>query len=159
MNNMMHENINDILSNIINGISENKPLEEIEKKLQSSKYYNTSAVAAAYSWIFDRIMANLLIKDVEEEPAEKNKISRRFYSKEETDRLGAENLNHLFRLKNFGLLTHKDINHIVEWLSLSPIDHLTKYELNLVILGMLLENKQIVPPGSRTNLFLNDQVN
>ncbi len=155
----MHDAIGEILSNILNGISENQSLDEIEKKLKQSKSYNLSVVAAAYSWIYDKILANLLFKDLESESKKKKKFSKRFYSEEETDNLGIENLNHLLKLKSLGLLTHNDINRIVEGLTASPIEHLTKKELNLIVLGMLFDGNQILPPGSRTSLFLSDKVN
>lgn len=153
------DSIGDILSSILNGISENQSMDEIEKRLKKSNNYNLTVVAAAYSWIFDKILANLLNKTSEDGKAKKKRISKRFYSKEETDNIGIDNLNHMIKLKELGLLTHHDINRIVEGLSASPIEHLSKKELNLIILGMLFDGHQIVPPGSRTSLFLSDQVN
>lgn len=146
----------DIISEIIDGIVDNQSLEEVEKRLIEKKKYDKSMVATAYSWIYDKVIANSL-NDIH---MKKEPTGLRVFSDDEKRLLGVENSNRLLKLINFGFLTNADIDNILDQIHLFQSEpEVSQEEINILLLSSLFEVDKFVEPGSRTLLFLSDTIN
>lgn len=156
---IMQEQLIEILSKILNGITTNNySLDEIEKKILKNKKYKRSTVATAYSWIYDKLFANT----VKAKNAGETTKSFRLLSNDEIEMIGLENYNHLLKLYNVGLLLYEDMDLIINQLLLHS--DFFKYkistnEINLLILSSLFLMDSNTLPGSRMLLYLSDRIN
>lgn len=156
---IMQEQLIEILSKILNGITTNNySLDEIEKKILKNKKYKRSTVATAYSWIYDKLFANT----VKAKNAGETNKSFRLLSNDEIEMIGLENYNHLLKLYNVGLLLYEDMDLIINQLLLHS--DFFKYkistnEINLLILSSLFLMDSNTLPGSRMLLYLSDRIN
>lgn len=145
-----------------------KVLEEIVNKLDSEsaektfnrlnrKYkYEKSAVAAAYSWIYDKLISDKYGKDFHF-PADNE--SFRVFSKEEINTIGLQNYNYLLHFYNKGILTNKDLELILEQIKLFDSEEITIEQITIIILSLFLELNNYTLPGSRSILYSSDLIN
>jgi uncharacterized protein Smg (DUF494 family) len=78
---------------------------------------------------------------------------------EEKDILGSENYNYIIHLINVGLLKVKDLDTILEQISLYPSERISKEEINWLILFSLVDFDESILPGSRFLLYTSDTIN
>lgn len=153
-NEKMEKQILEIVSAIIDGLSEDMTPDQVEAKIKKSKYYRESTVATAYSWIYDKLLANAL--RTRAMPVSKGK---RFFSQDEIEIVGNENYKKLLKLVNIGFLDEDDLDLIMNKLFIFPDETVTKQELNIIVLSSLFDVDKNTLPGSRTLLFLSDTIN
>jgi uncharacterized protein Smg (DUF494 family) len=143
---------------------ESKRVEEILDRLASGRAGETGfdadsrkesgAYAAAYSWIYEKLVANRGLRETKE------KGGFRSLSERETERLGRANADWLLSLERLGLLTPEDVDLIIERLEDFPEDEdILEEDLNYLLLAAIFEIDQSTPAGSRTMLYLSDAIN
>ncbi len=152
----MKPKIVEVLAKILESLSTNSSLEEVNKSLLKSKEYDEQTLSIAFSLVYDKI----LLKRMHPSGVEDKEVSGiRFLTNEEKDILGIDNYNYLIHLTNVGLI---DINHleaILEQVTYYPESKITKKDLNWLVLLSLVDFDSDVPLGSRVLLYTSDSVN
>ena len=145
-----------------------KVLEEIVNKLDSEsaektfdrlsgKYkYDKNTVAAAYSWIYDKLIRDKYGEDFK---FREDNESFRFFSEEEINAIGLKNYNYLLHFYNKGILTNKDLELILEQIKLFGGEEVTIEQITIIILSLFLELNNYTLPGSRSILYSSDLIN
>ncbi len=151
----MNEKIVEIIAEILDGLKKKLTLEEVSIILSQNKNLNKQDVSAAMSFICDRraenYKRNILFSGSE--------LNFRVLSEKEKDHIGIENYNYLLYLMNIGLLNLNDLNFLIEQLAFFPEESLSKKEINWLVLFMLMDFKNNLPPGSRSLLYSSDTIN
>jgi uncharacterized protein Smg (DUF494 family) len=125
-----------------------------ESEFAAGARKESGAYAAAYSWIYEKLLANRERRESEEGRG------TRSLSERETERLGRANADWLLSLERLGLLTPEDVDLIVERLKDFPEDEeILEEDLNYMLLAAIFEIDQSTPAGSRTMLYLSDAIN
>ncbi|MGE5400897.1 MAG: DUF494 family protein [Ignavibacteriales bacterium] len=152
----MTAKIVEVIAQILDALSKNYSLEEVNKKLSSDKNFDKQTVSTAFSWIYDKKLTNNYFKK-----SIKNKEikSFRFLTEEEKEVLGVENYDYITHLINVGLLKLSDLDNILEQITLFPGDKISKEEINWLILFSLVDLNESIPPGSRVLLYSSDTIN
>ncbi len=145
-----------IIAKIVQGINNNYSFDQVEKSINRTGKINKNTVAAAYSWIYEKMMRDLFI---EKEMPAYNYNGIRFLSEDEKYEIGLENYNYLLHYYNIGMLSKKEFNSIIEQMKLFPENTLTKENINILILSMFLEMDNFSVPGSRNLLYSSDTIN
>jgi len=151
----MRNRLAEVLSKLLDGLAKENSLEQVELKLLKKKKYDKTIVAAAYSWIFDKINANELSTQ-NHIPGSKG---MRFFSEDELHFIGMKNYNRLLKLFNIGLLTHADLDVIMEQIFFFPQFPLSEDQMNFLILNSIIDVDKLSIPGSRKLLYLSDKIN
>lgn len=151
----MKPTIVDILTKILEGISKNIPIEELNKTLLKSNEYDQQTLSIAFSLIYDKIIVNTKSNNIKKS----KKGSIRFLSEEEREQIGLENYNYLLYNFNLGLIDTDDLTYILDQLTMYPITRLSKKEINWMILASIVDITSDIPPGSRIHLYSSDSVN
>lgn len=151
----MKESVIEIVSLILDELSQNKSFKVIEKNILKSKKFKKSSVSAAFSWLFDKILANKLQINNEMN----NSTSKRIFSEDELNVIGLENYKRLYSLYNLGIITNYDLNLILDHILLSQINKVSEQEINLLLLSSLFQIDRNTLPGSRMLLYLSDKIN
>ncbi|MBE2280305.1 MAG: DUF494 family protein [Ignavibacteriaceae bacterium] len=145
----------DIIGEIMDSMVRDQSIEELQKTLTHEKKYELSQIATAFSWVYDKFLAN---KIKNHEIVVSN--HQRVFNEEEISILGIHNCNKLLKLANVGFLTHDDINFIIENFAFSSEESLlSEFNLNFWIIAPLFELDNIIVPGSRTILRVSDSIN
>lgn len=151
----MTAKIVEVLAKILEALSNNYSLEEVNTSLSKDKAFDKQTVSTAFSWVLDKRLANL--------PLSQNKNiknnSIRILSEEEKELLGLENYKYLTHLLAVGLLRDVDLDLILEQVALYPGDVITKDEINWLILFSLVGFDENILPGSRVLLYSSDTIN
>ncbi|MFO7446512.1 MAG: DUF494 family protein [Ignavibacteriaceae bacterium] len=150
---MISEIVN-VLEEIVLGMSRTSSLDEVIKIINKGKKYNKSVVAAAYSWVYEK-----LVREVRNDLTFGISSGVRILSEDETLLIGPENYNYLLHFINIGLLNHNDMNLIIEKIKLFPDEQITVDNINLLILSLFLDADSLALPGSRILLNSSDQIN
>jgi len=145
-----------IIAKIVQGINKNYSLEQVEKTLNNEVRTSKNVVAAAYSWIYEKMLRDLYI---ERELDVQNSKGLRILSEEEKYEIGLENYNYLLYFFNIGMIKNKEFNKILEQLKLFPEEMISKDNINILILSMFLEVDNLSLPGSRNLLYSSDTIN
>ncbi len=145
-----------IIAKIVQGINNNYSLEQVEKSIIGVTDIDKNAVAAAYSWIYEKMTRDLFI---ERELAENSVQSFRFLSDDEKFEIGLDNYNYLMHFYNIGMIKIDEFNTIVEQLKLFPEGSVTNENINLLILSLFLDMDNYSLPGSRNLLYSSDTIN
>ncbi len=152
----MPTRIIEILAKILEGLSNNATLDEVNSSLMGSKHFDKKNLGVAFSLIYDKILVR---KNNEENiKAEKNK-NVRMLSEDEKDILGLDNYNYLLHLINVGLLDYSNLEVILDQIFMFPDSKVTRKEINWIILLSLVEYDSNILPGSRRTLYSSDTVN
>ncbi|MGE5457527.1 MAG: DUF494 family protein [Methanococcaceae archaeon] len=151
----MTAKIVEVLARILEGLSQNYSLEEVNKKLSKDKNLDKQLVSAAFSWVFDRKLNNT---EAEENVTEKIK-SFRILTEEEKNLLGIDNFNYITHLINVGLVSTTDFDALLNQLMLFPGERISKEEINWLILFSLVDFDPSILPGSRFLLYSSDTIN
>lgn len=152
----MISKIVEILEQIVQGINKNYTFEEVEKSINQSNKIEANIVAAAYSWIYEKMLRDLYI---EKEIVGKKQKSFRILSPDEASIIGLQNYNYLLHYYNIGLLNSEDFNFILEQLKNLDENTLTKDNIHILILSLFLDMDNYLLPGSRNLLYSSDTIN
>ena len=152
----MISKIVEILAQIVQGINKNYTFEEVEKSINQSNKIEANIVAAAYSWIYEKMLRDLYI---EKEIVGKKQKSFRILSPDEASIIGLQNYNYLLHYYNIGLLNSEDFNFILEQLKNFDENTLTKDNIHILILSLFLDMDNYLLPGSRNLLYSSDTIN
>jgi uncharacterized protein Smg (DUF494 family) len=152
----MTAKIVEILAKILEGLSNNSSIEEVNRHLIKNHQFDRQTLGIAFSLIYDKILSKSAVERRNQKEKD-NKI--RILSLEEIDFIGMENYNYLLHLINVGLLDYSNLEAILDQVTLFPENRITKKEINWIILLSLVEFDSEVLPGSRVLLYTSDTVN
>ncbi len=152
----MISEIVDVVRKIAEGIKAKDSFETTLKSLSREKKYDKKMVAAAFSWIFEKMTYNS-----NENQFSINEKSKgfRILSEEEYNLVGLENYNYLLNFYNLGLLNKTDIDTILASLELFSLTDINTDVLNVLILSQLVNTGSNSLPGSRFTLYHSDTIN
>ncbi len=151
----MTAKIVEVLTKILEGLNQNSSLEEVNDKLKLNKEFDSQTLSAAFSLIYDKV----LINKSKGKGGKKRKKNFRILTEEEKELLGNSNYNYLMHLLNVGLLDAFDLDIIIEQLSYSMGEPISKEDINWIILFSLVEFDSEILPGSRVLLYSSDTIN
>ncbi len=147
----------EVLSEIAASITQNLSPEEVERNLNKNKKIGKNIIAAAYSWVYEKISRNLR-SDLDSNS--KDSKSLRFLSEDEVSAIGLKNYNFLLHFYNIGLLTNEEFSLIIEQIKIFDEYEISEDKLKMLILSRFLiaENNKTLP-GSRLMLYSSDTIN
>jgi uncharacterized protein Smg (DUF494 family) len=145
----------DIIVKIAEGIKRNFPLDQMAKSFELEKKYNKNMIAMAYSWIYEKTIRDLKLKNKFEIPDS----GLRIFSVEEINLVGLENINYLMHFYNIGLINKFDLELIFEHLVILPEELIDYNYINILLLSLFLNLDNFLLPGSRLLLYSSDTVN
>ena len=145
-----------IIAKIVQGINKDYSLEQVEIAIKNEEKINKNAVAAAYSWIYEKMMRDIFI---EKEMTGQLSHGLRFLNEDEVYEIGLENYNYLLHFYNIGMLNKKEFNTIIEQMKLFPEGLINEENINILILSMFLDMDNYSLPGSRNLLYSSDTIN
>ncbi len=146
----------EVLAKILDGLNKKYSLEDVSKNLSSENKFDKQTVSAAFSLVYDKIVANRIEKNIDF--AEQNK-NIRILSEEELDTIGVEYYSYLIHLQNIGLIDSSDFEILLEQILLFPTNNITLEDINWMILVSLVDYDSKILPGSRVTLFSSDTIN
>lgn len=151
----MKPKVVEVITHILEALSNNVSLEELNQSLLKSKEYDQQTIGIAFSLIYDKIF----LKKKKELGKKKRNRSIRILSEDEMEILGVDNYNYLLHLSNLGLIDSDNFENLLEQINYFPENKLTRKEINWMILASLIDIDSDIPPGSRLHLFSSDSVN
>jgi len=142
----------ELMVEILDALRNNISLEDFNHKINLENKFDRQTICAAFSIVFEKtcIISKKKIFDTK---------SMRVFSNEELLFLGSDNANYLIYLLNIGLIDKEDMEFIIEQLAIYPEDKISKEEINLIILLIIIEKSSNVLPGSRVTLIPSDTIN
>jgi len=146
----------EVLAKILDGLNKKYSLEDVNKNLANENQFDKQTVSAAFSLVYDKIVANRIEKNIDF--AEQNK-NIRILSEEELDTIGVEYYSYLIHLQNIGLIDSSDFEILLEQILLFPTNNITLEDINWMILVSLVDYDSKILPGSRVTLFSSDTIN
>ncbi len=152
---MISELVN-ILEKIAKGINNNYSFKQVENSINKNNNTDKAAIAAAYSWIYEKFLINSFRK---KEMKEKLSKGFRMLSVEEISQIGLQNYNYLLHFHNIGLLNGSELELILEQIKLFPETAINKDSINILILSVFLDLDSVSLPGSRFLLYSFDTIN
>ncbi len=152
----MTAKIVEILAKILEGLSNDSSIEDVNRSLLKSQQFDRQTLGIAFSLIYDKVLS----KNAVEIRKQKGKSKRiRILSDQEKEWIGMENYNYLLHLINVGLLDYSNMEAILDQISLFPDNQITRKEINWIILLSLVDFDSEILPGSRVLLYTSDTVN
>jgi uncharacterized protein Smg (DUF494 family) len=145
----------DIIVKIAEVFDKNSHTDEIVKTIDFSKNYDKRAIAAAYSWIHEKSLRDLLTK----KEIDKAASGTRIFSEEELDSLGPDNINYLLHFFNIGVINKFELEIIIGQLMLLPGEAINYDFINILLLSLFLNLDAFLLPGSRALLYSSDKIN
>jgi len=142
----------ELMVEILDALRNNISLEDFNHKINLENKFDRQTICAAFSIVFEKTCIISKKKLF-------NTKSMRVFSNEEFLFLGSDNANYLIYLLNIGLIDKEDMEFIIEQLSIYPEDKISKEEINLIILLIIIEKSSNVLPGSRVTLIPSDTIN
>jgi uncharacterized protein Smg (DUF494 family) len=152
----MSSKIVKVLETIVEAVKENYTFEEMERTVCIENKKNTSLIATAYSWIYEKKLRELFQSKTLNRQTSK---SFRVLSENETYKIGLQIYDFLIYFFNIGLLNNIDIEMILENIMKFPEDSRNKESINLLILYVILDIDRVSIPGSRYTLYSSDTIN
>ena len=152
----MTSKIVDVLAKILEGLSNDLQIEEVNRTLMNNNQFDRQILGIAFSLIYDKVLTK---KNKSEITLEHNVKSSRILSETERDILGISNYNYILHLINVGLLDTNNLEAILDQITLFPDSKITRREINWIILLSLVEYESEILPGSRVLLYSSDIVN
>lgn len=146
----------EVLAKITEMMKNKTTAEDVVETITRESNYNKNVVAAAYSWIYEKINRNKFIDNSGRPNASK---SLRTLSSEEALQIGPKNYNYLLHFYNIGLLTTGDLETIIDDLKLFPEGTIDPDQINLLLLSLFLDMDNLTLPGSRMLLYSSDTIN
>ena len=152
----MTAKIVEILAKILEGLSNNSSIEEVNRSLIKSQQFDRQTLGIAFSLIYDKVLS----KNAIEIRKQKEKVKRiRILSEQEKELIGIDNYNYLLHLINVGLLDYSNMEAILDQITIFPDNQITRKEINWIILLSLVDLDSEILPGSRVLLYTSDTVN
>jgi uncharacterized protein Smg (DUF494 family) len=152
----MTAKIVEVLAKILEGLSNNSSIEDVNRALIKSQKYDKQILGIAFSLVYDKVLNRKSVKRAKDV---KQKISSRILSELEKEVLGVDNYNYLLHLLNVGLLDQENLEIILDQITIFPETKVTRREINWIILLSLVEFDSEILPGSRVLLYSSDIVN
>lgn len=146
----------EVLAKITEKMEKDITAEDVVETISRESNYNRSVVAAAYSWIYEKINRNKYIQKSAQPDSSK---SLRTLSTEEALQIGLKNYNYLLHFYNIGLLNTTDLEIIIDDLKLFPEGTINPEQINLLLLSLFLDMDNLTLPGSRMLLYSSDMIN
>jgi len=146
----------EVLAKILEGLSNNSSMEEINLKLMKNKKFDKKTLSIAFSLVHDKILKR---NDIHPAKEDLNNKSIRMLSEIEKDVLGLDNYNYLLHLINVGLLDSDNLELILDQITMYPETKVSRREINWIILLSFVEYESGILPGSRVLLYSSDTVN
>ena len=144
-----------VLEEVINNLN-TEPAEQTFNRLSKKYKFEKSAVAAVYSWIYDKLMTESYSHYYGDSA---DFGSFRILSVEEITQIGLNNYNYLLHFYNKGIITNGDLELIMEQIKLFGGEEVSFEQLTLLILSLFLELNNFTLPGSRAILYSSDLIN
>jgi len=152
----MTSKIVDVLAKILEGLSNDLQIEEVNHSLMKNHQFDRQILGIAFSLIYDKVLAKKNKPDI---AFDQNEKGIRILSETERDILGIANYNYILHLINVGLLDTTNLEAILDQITLFPDSKITRREINWIILLSLVEYESEILPGSRVLLYSSDIVN
>lgn len=152
----MTSKIVDVLAKILEGLSNDLQIEEVNSSLMKNHQFDRQILGIAFSLIYDKVLAKRNKPDF---ALDKNEKGIRILSETERDILGISNYNYILHLINVGLLDTSNLEAILDQITLFPDTNISRREINWIILLSLVEYESEILPGSRVLLYSSDIVN
>jgi len=152
----MTSKIVDVLAKILEGLSNDLQIEEVNRSLMKNHQFDRQILGIAFSLIYDKVLAKKNKPDIF---LDQNEKGIRILSETERDILGISNYNYILHLINVGLLDTNNLEAILDQITLFPDSKITRREINWIILLSLVEYESEILPGSRVLLYSSDIVN
>ena len=146
----------EVLAKITEMMQKEPNQDTIVETISRDSNYNKNVVAAAYSWIYEKLDRN---KNFRNSQKSKESLSVRTLSTDEALQIGLKNYNYLLHFYNIGLLTTSDLETIIDDLKLFPEGTVNEEQINLLILSLFLDMDNLTLPGSRLLLYSSDTIN
>ena len=151
----MRTKIVEALAEILEEMHDKESFEEIHQIIKNKNKYDKETISAAFGLVYEKLL-NIDSSEIELLDRTKN---FRVLSEEESDTLGIENYNYLMKLHNIGVLDDLDYEKILDQLTLLPKGHITKEDINFIVLFSLVDLHNDIIPGSRILLYSSDTIN
>ncbi len=145
----------EIILKVYKAINDNYTPEKIIEVISSRDNYDKKVVAAAYSWIYDKILKDTLSNKSTKE----NTYGKRYASEYELQIIGTDNFNYLKHFYNIGIINNADMELILSNLIAIPSGNINKGTIDTLIFSLFLDIDNYVLPGSRLLLFSSDKIN
>jgi uncharacterized protein Smg (DUF494 family) len=152
----MTSKIVDVLAKILEGLSNDLQIEEVNRSLMRNHQFDRQILGIAFSLIYDKVLTKRNKSDI---ALDHNEKSIRILSETERDILGISNYNYILHLINVGLLDTANLESILDQITLFPDSKITRRDINWIILLSLVEYESEILPGSRVLLYSSDIVN
>jgi len=146
----------EVLAKILDGLNKNYSIEDVNENLAKENKFDKQTVSAAFSLVYDKIVANKLAQSIGAKESSKN---IRILSEEEIDAIGIEYYSYLIHLQNIGLIETDDIEVLLEQILLYSAHKITIEDINWMVLVSLVDYDTKILPGSRATLFPTDTIN
>ncbi|RPI68184.1 MAG: DUF494 family protein [Ignavibacteriales bacterium] len=144
-----------VLEEVIHSLNA-EPAEKTFKRLSKKYKFEKSAVAAVYSWIYDKLMNETYVHYYGNSI---NNQNFRILADDEISQIGLENYSYLMHFYNKGIITNSDLELILEQIKLFGGEEISFEQLTLLILSVFLELNNFTLPGSRAILYSSDLIN
>lgn len=150
----MQEKIIEIIVFILNEMSNNKALEDVDVNRLASEGYTDAEINTAFAWIFSKIESGeeLLRKQ------EGRKVSHRVFHPVERKVLSGEAIGYLIQLKELGLLTDAGIETVIDRIMSAGYHKAGAGEVKMIVSAMLFDHDNMTDSGRRMMLDNNDTV-
>ena len=152
----MTAKIVEVLAKILEGLGNDHSLEEVTTLLKLNKEYDEQIVSAAFSLVFDKVLANKFGINKKRNAKRKN---FRILSNDEVSLIGILNYNYIQHLVNIGLLEPLDVELLIDQVTAFPDEKISKEDINWMILFPLVDFESEILPGSRVLLYSSDRIN
>lgn len=131
---MIPDKLIPLLVKFIQAEKNNIPFSMLEKDLLNTNQYNSHELISAYLLFQEKIKKN---------KTKKKKKVFRVYSEDEKLLLGEENIEYLYELKKYNLLTDDDIEYLIEKIETEKFPPLNTTLINNYVFFSLFEDKEL----------------
>ncbi len=146
----------EILEKLVQAINNDYSFEEVELFINFEDKVNKTVIAAAYSWIYEKLLREYYQKKELKSDSSK---SVRILSEEEISTIGLHNYDYILHFYNIGLINNNEFDMIIDQIKLFPEESRSIENLNMLILSVFLDLDDISTPGSRYLLYSSDTIN
>jgi uncharacterized protein Smg (DUF494 family) len=142
------------LSEIIQGIVENKSYEKIAASLKDKNVFDTHIISTAFSWVIEKLIDTRTINDNYYESQ-----SFRFLGEHEREILGEDLSGKVQSLLQHGFFTNDDVDQIIDKIEETDFPDYLNNKAELLFISSLIEKDSLLPPGNRVFLTPFDNIN
>ncbi len=142
------------LSEIIQGIVEDKPYEKIAASLKDKNIFDTHIISTAFSWVIEKLIDTRNINNSYYESQ-----SFRFLGEHEKEILGGDLSGKVQSLLQHGFFTNDDVDQIIDKIEETDFPDNLSNKAELLFISSLIEKDSLLPPGNRVFLTPFDNIN